>query len=45
MTGFLNVTTSEKKNGFLSIEGFGKLIKPQNYGHPVIKPSGHFHYS
>jgi hypothetical protein len=30
---FLNITTSEKKIGFLLIETFRKLINPQNYGH------------
>jgi hypothetical protein len=30
---FLNITTSEKKNGFLLIEIFRKLVNPQNYGH------------
>jgi hypothetical protein len=30
---FLNVTTSEKKNGFLLIEVFRKIINTQNDGH------------
>lgn len=30
---FLNVTTSEKKNGYLLIEAFGKLFNTQTNGH------------
>jgi len=32
-SGFLYITTSEKKNGFFLIETFRKLISPQNDGH------------
>jgi hypothetical protein len=31
--GVLNVTTYEKKNGFLLIEIFKTLFNPQNYAH------------
>ena len=31
--GVLNVTTSEKKIGFLLIEIYRKLLNPQNDGH------------
>ncbi len=30
---FLNITTYEKKTGFLLIEVFRKLFNTQNYGH------------
>jgi hypothetical protein len=30
---FLKITTSEKKNGFLLIETFGRLFNPQIVGH------------
>ena len=33
MAGFLKVTTSEKKIGFLLIETFRKLFNTQSYGH------------
>jgi hypothetical protein len=39
---FLFVTTFEKKNGFLLIEVFRKLINQQNYGHQGSILVGHF---
>ena len=33
MTGFLNVTTSEKKTASLLIEVFSKRFNTRNYGH------------
>jgi hypothetical protein len=41
---FLNVTTSEKKNGFLLIETFRKLFNPQNDDHQSSILGGLFLY-
>jgi hypothetical protein len=38
----LETTTSEKKNGFLVIEVFRKLVNPKNYGHQGTILGGHF---
>ncbi len=37
---FLNVTTSEKKIGFLLIDIVKKLFNPQNDGHQGSNPGG-----
>jgi hypothetical protein len=39
------VTTYEKKNGFLLIEVFRKLVNPKNYGHQGLILGGHSPYA